>query len=129
MAKGKGKSVTLKSVTLTAEEFQKLTPEEQVEYLNKLQSSNDELTSQVKSAKKEAQELPSFDVDEAGENYEAGEYQFTCPTFTWDDNRIINVHDLVAEAEGKDEKIAEKAQAIISSLVARQSGIVKRKED
>jgi hypothetical protein len=35
----------------------------------------------------------------------------------------------MAETESKDKKVAEKAQAILGHLVARKSGIIKRKED
>jgi hypothetical protein len=119
-----------KPAALTAEEFQKLSPEEQVAHLNSLQESNSALQAEADTLKKEATKdlLPSFEVeDDDANDVEGGEYQFTCPTFTWDDNSVINVRELVAEASGKD-KAAEKAQGIMAALVARKSGIVLKKE-
>lgn len=127
MAKRKPSNATAKAVALSAEKFQKLSPEEQMAHFTKLQSENSELKAAVKESVKG--ELPTFTVDEAGETFEAGEYEFTAPTFTWDDNTVINVHELMVDAESANEKVALKASAIISSLVARNSGIVKRKED
>lgn len=135
MGKKETKGAAAKVAALTPEEFKKLTPEEQLAYLQKvtdanasLQSANDELSAKVKEATKE--ELPTFEVDADEENdIEGGEYQFTCPTFHWDDNSIIKVRDLMADTESKDKKVAEKALAILGHLVARKSGIVKRKED
>jgi hypothetical protein len=84
----------------------------------------------LKSAKKElekaakADSLPTFEADD-------DEYEFTCPTLTWDDNSVIDVRKLAAEAE-EDEVAAEKFADICGKLVHRGSGIVRkveRKED
>lgn len=102
--------------------------EKQVAKTKKLEADNATLSEKVKEAKKE--ELPTFDVDEDKENdIEGGTYQFTCPTFHWDDNSIVDVRKLVADSESDDAKVAEKAQAILGHLVARKSGIIARKED
>jgi hypothetical protein len=135
MGKKESKGTAAKVAVLSPEEFKKLTAEEQTKYLTDivaqnalLQSANAELTAKVKEATKE--ELPTFDVDADEENdIEGGTYQFTCPTFHWDDNSIINVRELMADTESKDKKVAEKAQAILGHLVARKSGIIKRKEE
>jgi hypothetical protein len=73
--------------------------------------------------------LPSFEVPEDEDNdIEGGEYQFTCPTFTWDDGSVIQVSELWAQASSKKQKEADKAQEILAELVKRKSGILKRKE-
>ncbi len=128
MAKKKTKGAAASAAALTAAEFQKLSPEEQAAKLEALQAENAKLKAGVKSSGKE--ELPSFEVDADEEaEIEGGDYQFTCPTFQWDDGKVIDVRKLMAEAESDDKKAAEKASAIMSELVARKSGIVKRKED
>ena len=124
MGKKKTTSAAAKTAALTAEEFQKLSAEEQVAYLEKVQAENAELKSSLKKAA--TTELPTVDVEETDE-VAAGTYQFTCPTFTWDDNRIIDVRELVAEAESADEKVSQKAQVIIAQLLQRNSGILARK--
>jgi hypothetical protein len=135
MGKKETKGTTTKVVVLSPEELQKLSPEDLMNYASSLgekaatlQSSNTELAAKVKEATKDV--LPSFDVDADEEHdIEGGTYQFTCPTFHWDDNRIIDVRELMAETESKDKKVAEAAQAILGHLVARKSGIIARKED
>ncbi len=132
MAKKTNTGATTKVVALNAEEFQKLTPAEQIAHLTSLQETNAGLEEKLKEAIKEAKpdSLPTFEVDADDENdIDGGTYEFTCPTFTWDDNSIINVRELSAESESKDKKVAEKANAIIAGLVQRKSGIVRRKED
>lgn len=147
MSKKPSKSTAEKFAVLSTEELQKLTPEAQQEYFLKLQeahtalaaeadqllSTNATLEAEAKKLKKEKkqEELPSFEVEEDEENdIEGGEYQFTAPSFTWDDNSVIDVRELVAAAEGiesKDPKIkakADKAAEIISKLIARKSGII-----
>jgi hypothetical protein len=123
MAKKKTTGAAAKSAALTAEEFQKLSAEEQVAYLEKVQAENAELKSSLKAV---STELPSVDVEGTAE-VEAGTYQFTCPTFTWDDGRIVDVRELVAEAESAEEKVSQKAQVIIAQLLQRNSGILARK--
>lgn len=133
MAKKKAASATTKTVALTAEEFQKLTPEEQTAYLNGILEENSTLQSENSSLKKAAdatkKEAPSFEVDADEENdIEGGEYQFTCPAFTWDDGIVIKADELITQAGSKKPREAEKAQAILAELIKRRSGIVKRIE-
>ena len=53
-------------------------------------------------------------------------YEFTCPTFTWSDGRVINVR---AMANSKDEKEQEEFATMCAHLIQRNSGIIRRKED
>jgi len=132
----KGAAATM-AAAFNAEEFQKLSPEEQAAYIEKLHSDNAALQEAAEAAKAaaktstkkgDAKSLPTFEVEEE-KDIEGGEYQFTCPTFTWDDGKVIDVHKLMAMAESKEEKVSGPAGAIMGELVRRKSGIVKRKED
>lgn len=132
MGKKNTKGAAAKVAALTPEEFQKLTPEEQLEHLNKLQQSNSELAEKAALAEGKVKdvELPSVEVEEDVENgIDGGDYQFHHQNFRWDDGNIINVVDLVADAEGKDKIKAAKATSIIANLVKRKSGVLQRKED
>lgn len=81
-----------------------------------------------KASKTEKVGLPVIDVDEDLEaEVEGGEYEFTSPSFTWDDNSVVNVSELVAAVNGKDSKLKHKAEVIIASLLQRKSGILVRK--
>lgn len=138
--------------TLTLEEFQKLTPEEQAARFSELVSANQALADQAKAAaddldriasenekisqrnaalEKEVKkdELPTIEGVEKDGDIEAGDYQFTAPTFTWDDGSVVNVRELMADAESSDEKVSSAAQVIIAKLLQRKSGILRRKED
>lgn len=83
---------------------------------------NEKLSSVVTAAQEEkAKTAPvEFEVEEDGK------YEFTCPTFTWDDGSVVNVREL---ANSKNEKDQEKYATICAHLVARESGIIRRKED
>lgn len=141
MGKKNAKSTATKVAVLSPEEFKKLTPEEQVEYVTKLQSHNESLVNQsaellvkIADAKKGKpgkgkDPLPSIEVDEDEENdIEGGEYEFTSPTFTHG-GKVIKVADLMADAEGKDNKKSEAALTVIAALVKRKSGLLRKKED
>jgi hypothetical protein len=127
MAKKDNKSAAIKAA-LTPEEFQKLTPEEQAAYLAaafEAQSENQTLKTSIAAELKKNSPV-SFEIEEDVENdIEGGTYEFTCPTFTWDDNSVINVRELSAS---KDEKDKKKYEEICAELVYRKSGIVRRKE-
>jgi hypothetical protein len=128
MSKKTKKSVA-GAATLSPEEFQKLTPEEQYELLNKAQGEAAALAEENKKlvVSKGKPELPSIEVDDDEDNdIEGGEYQFTAPTFTWDDNTVIAVKDLVAGLGSKDKRVKEKAEDIVAKLVARKSGLLLR---
>lgn len=88
----------------------------------KLATDNRKLTAVVDAIEEEkAKTAPvSFEVEDDGA------YEFTCPAFTWDDGSVINVREL---ANSKDEKDQEKYATICAHLVARESGIIRRKED
>jgi hypothetical protein len=136
------KGAAAKAVALSPEEFQKLTPEQQLELLNNLQSektfiagqlehaekTNAKLKASVKSKDKEVV-LPSFEVDEDKKNGIAGGvYGFTCPSFTFG-GKVYKAEKVVADAESDSETVALEAQAVLSALVSKKSGIVKLKED
>jgi hypothetical protein len=138
MGKKETKGAADKSAALTQEEFQKLTPEEQLAYFNKLNAANEELASSLVAAKKNAAKasatdaLPIVTGVEEDNDTEAGDYQWTAPTFTWDDNTVLKVADLMKDFEGKDKKAAEKAGVIIASLLQRKSGLltlIKKEEE
>ena len=94
------------------------------EYADKIEAENAELSAVVNAAKAEAKKTAPVEFEtEDGDTYE-----FTCPTFTWDDSSVINVRELEAEAE-RNEKAAEKYATICANLVARESGIIRKKED
>jgi hypothetical protein len=128
--KNKGAAAKPKVAALTAEEFQKLTPEEQVAHLAKVQEENAALTSAVAASKKNGKlPLPSIQVeDDAANDIEGGEYQFTCASFMRHGN-VYDVNKLMADAEGKDEKKSQQALAMIAKLVQIKSGVLRRKED
>jgi hypothetical protein len=136
MAKQNKKSVAPKSATLTQEEFQKLSPEEQFALVNKANEAAAEAKKEASDAKsklkasgKKGEPMPSFEVDEDKKNdVEGGTYEFTCRSFTHG-GKVHDAAKVVAASESDDEKEALAAQAIISSLVAKKSGIIKRKED
>lgn len=88
-------------------------------------AENKKLSAVVSAAQEEkAKTAPvEFEVEE-GEA--AGKYEFTCPTFTWDDGSVIKVREL---ANSKSEKDQEKYATICAHLVQRGSGIIRRKED
>jgi hypothetical protein len=88
----------------------------------KLHAENKKLSAVVDAVEEEkAKTAPvSFDVEDDGT------YEFTCPTFTWDDGSVINVREL---ANSKVEKDQDKYATICAHLVARESGIVRRKEN
>jgi hypothetical protein len=140
MAKPKNNKPAAKPAAgFNAEEFKKLSPAEQAAYVEKLvadkaslENTNKQLATENSklSITKGKDELPSFEVDEDEDNdIEGGTYQFTSPTFTWDDGIVINVRTLAEETQSNDKKVAEKALAILAKLVAIKSGIVTRKED
>jgi hypothetical protein len=143
MTRPKNKVAPAQAGAISPEEFKKLTPEEQLAKLNELQTANAEASAKLAGAEKAAKaarkdadkagvvELPVIeDVEEDEDNeIEAGDYQFTAPTFTWDDGSVIKVTDLVANLSSKDKKVFEKAEFIVASLLQRKSGLLKRKED
>lgn len=89
---------------------------------DQLAADNKKLSAVVDAAQEEkAKTAPvEFEVEDDGK------YEFTCPTFTWDDGSVINVREL---ANSKNEKDQEKYATICAHLVARESGIIRRKED
>lgn len=124
MAKKKPADAPVNAGAFSQDEFQKLTPEEQVAHL---QAANQALASENKSLAKAAAKggvvvLPTVE-DEAG-----NEYQWTAPTFTWDDNSIISVESLMEGAASDDEKLKEKAEVIIAGLIQRESGLLRKVE-
>ncbi|HEY3403883.1 MAG TPA: hypothetical protein VGK59_10880 [Ohtaekwangia sp.] len=128
--KKKNTGAAAKVAALTPEQFAGLSPEEQAKYVADLQNTNAALTDktvELEGKLKEAKpdELPSIEVDEDEENeIEGGTYQFTCPTFTWDDGSVINVRELVDGLKSKDKKTKTKAENIVAKLVAIKSGIL-----
>lgn len=60
------------------------------------------------------------------ETEDGSKYEFTCPTFTWDDGIVYNVRKLEEEA-AKDAKAAEKYASICAQLIVRESGIIRKK--
>jgi hypothetical protein len=69
----------------------------------------------------------SFEVeDDEEKGIEGGEYEFTAPTLTWDDNQVYNIRKL---SESKDDKENELFAEMCAKLVQRKSGLVARKED
>lgn len=92
----------------------------------KLSTANKQL---AKAAKAEAEKKapPSIEVEGSGD-IESGTYVFTAPSFTWDDGKVINTRQLVADAQSENEKVSQRANSIIADLLARQSGILRRKE-
>jgi hypothetical protein len=152
MAKEKQTSAVTR---LTKEELAKLTPEEQIAYAEKLaayveslEETNKDLTAvneglteqadklektnksnQAKlkevEAKEKKQRPVSFVVDEEP-GVKGGEYEFTAPALTWDDNQVYNIRAL---AESKDEAEQQLFDEICAKLVQRSSGLVRRKED
>jgi chromosome segregation ATPase len=86
-----------------------------------LQQSHAELEEKLSAAEKEAakNEPVSFETED-------GEYEFTCPKFTWDDNKVYNVREL---ANDESQKGQEFYAEICAKLVQRNSGIISRKED
>lgn len=141
MGKKKANSTTEQFVVLTGEQFKELTPEAQAQYLEALNARNEALAAEnsklaKKAAKAEAvaskakPELPTLEVEEDDDSdIEPGTYQWTAPTLTWDDGKVYKAVDLMADAEGEDEKAQQKAQTIIAQLLARKSGLLVRKED
>lgn len=132
MAKKKEKTPAVAGVT--PEEFQKLSPEEQVAYLNELQQKNAALESEAKKAKAEAKAksnaLPVVEVPKDNDSgVEPGTYQWTAPSLTWDEGKVIMVSDLMADAESDDDKVSQNAQVIIAKLLQLRSGLLVRKED
>lgn len=107
------------------------TKEELQARLATLEAENKKLVSEKKKLLKEAlaeaaKTAPvSFEVEGDAEN-ESGEYEFTAPTFTWDDNTVIDVRELANSTNSKDK---EKFASICAELVHRKSGIVRRKEN
>lgn len=100
--------------------------EDQAADIKKLKAHNAKLE---KTAKEEAAKNSpvTFEVEEDAENgIEGGEYEFTAPTLHWDDNSIVVVREL---ANSKDVKDQERYATICAELVARKSGLVRRKED
>lgn len=99
-----------------------------------LKSSNETLEKTASDLKKSGavEPLPSFtlekDVKIKNESLKEkpdfivkkGKYQFTAPTFTWDDGRIVNVREV--ETLSDDEQ--EEYQHIYLQLVARGSGLI-----
>lgn len=140
MAAKKNQSAASSGAALSPEEFQKLTPEEQLAYVTSLQKANAEATAKADAAEKKAAaavesaekagvvDLPVLEGVEADEDndIEAGDYKWTAPTFTYDDNKVYAVKDLMADAASKDKKVAEKATTIIANLLARKSGLLVR---
>lgn len=139
MGKKDSKS-TVEITVLSPEEFQKLTPEQQLELLNTLAAKNAEAEAAVKKleakAKKQASKpgkkaekvLPSFEVDADKKNgIEGGEYEFTAETFTHK-GVVLNAAEVVKQAESDDEHLALTAQTVLADLVKRKSGVLKRKE-
>lgn len=127
-------------VVLSGEQFKELTPEAQLEYIDALNAYNESLNEAnaalaKKAAKAEKEDgkeksLPSVEIEEEDPSgVEAGTYNWTAPTFTWDDNTVVKVSDLMKDAASKDEKVSQKAQVIISQLLVRKSGLLVKKED
>jgi hypothetical protein len=127
MGKKQTKAAAPKGAAVTAEQLENLTPEEQIALLKEqnaeLAAVNSELTKEVTK-----DVPPSFEVDEDEDNdIEGGEYEFTAPTFTWDDGSVINVKELVEGSKSKDAKLAQKANEILAALVLRKSGLIRLK--
>ena len=124
--KSQTKAAAPKAAALTADQFAELTPAQQQEFLASLQKENSAL--KAAATAKGHTPLPTFDVEADPENdIEGGEYQFTFPTFTWKEGKVINAAELIAEAGGSDAKKAEAAQAILAELVRRKSVYPKMK--
>lgn len=133
MAAKKNKSAASSDAALSPEEFQKLTPEEQAAAFSNLQAKAAAAEKKAAVAEQAAEkagvaDLPIVEGVEEDEENEiaAGDYQFTAPTFTWDDNSVIIVKELMADAASKEKKVAEKATTIIANLLARKSGLLVR---
>lgn len=87
----------------------------------KLAEENRKLSAVVDAVEEEKAKTAPVEFDLADETYE-----FTCPTFTWDDGRVINVRAMAnSEKESDQVALAEMCQ----ELVKRNSGIIRRKED
>lgn len=98
------------------EELTELTEKAEAEKAE-LAARNEKLASLAQKAEVEkAEKAPLAFTTEDGTVYE-----FTCPTFTWDDGRIIDPKKLAKE---KPEELAE----IAGHLINRNSGIIRRKE-
>lgn len=69
-----------------------------------------------KAAAEKAEKAPLSFKTEDGEVYE-----FTCPTFTWDDGRVIDPKKLVKDNP-------DEFATICGHLIQRNSGIIRRKE-
>lgn len=105
-----------------------------------LAEENQKLSSEVKAVNAEAaKNAPvSFEVeDDEEKGIDGGDYEFTCPTFTWDDGSVVNVRERFAKlrvlAEQKsltkeEKEFVHQLQTMCAELVKRQSGIVRRKE-
>lgn len=139
MANKRNKSALTTVSALTPEEFQKLTPEEQLAHFNKLNEAhaelaakNQELVAEVKEAQKaaKADSLPVVEgvEEDTANDIEAGDYEWTAPLFTWDDGNVIDVRELMADAASDEEKVSQKATVIIAKLLQRKSGLLRRKE-
>lgn len=137
MGKKTTKSVAPKNATLTQEEFQKLSPDEQFALVTRAKEMAEvainhasEAKAKLKADKKEEAVLPSFEVDDDKKNgIDGGTYDFTCPKFNHK-GKTYDAAKVVEDSESDDEKAAVAASEILATLVARKSGIIQlRKED
>lgn len=123
---------------LSAEEFQKLSPEEQLAAFTALQSAKAAADEKAAAATEVVEKaglvaLPTIKGVPADEDneVEAGDYQFTAPTLTYDDNKVYKAVDIVAALSSSDKKEKAHAEEIVANLLARKSGLLQiiKKED
>lgn len=143
-----GKEKNPSTVTrLTKEKMSKLSPEELAEYASSLaaeadglkstadnlqkanvdlEKDNEAKTSKLKALEKKAKkERPvTFEIEESDDKN--GEYEFTAPTLTWDDNNVYDIRKLSESNEKADTQLFDE---ICAKLVQRNSGLVRRKGD
>jgi len=132
------KSIAAKPAILSAEEFKKLTPQEQFDYATagrERAATSEAEAIKAKAAlkvsgKKGDEPLPSFEVDEDKKNdVEGGTYDFTCRKFSHK-GKVYEAAKLLAAADSDNKKEALAANEVLATLVAKNSGIIKlRKED
>lgn len=101
----------MKALIATLEAEKAESAEKQAELEKQLKASKAEV-----KAKKDAEKPVTFTIE--GKNKkENKEYEFTCPSFTWDDGTVYNVRDL----EKNDPELFD---VICAKLVQRKSGVI-----
>lgn len=90
-------------------------------YAEKLSDENKKLSAVVSAADEEKAKTAPVEFE-----YGDDTYQFTCPTFTWEDGSVVNVR---AMANSQDEKDQVAFAKMCKKLVEIESGIIRRKED